>query len=389
MSRNSYGFDLPGTAPTNPAADPLAEVPVAAAPPGAAAPVASAPIAPAPSAPMAQSELAPPAVETSGFEAAANGTRAFDDTAHGGPASRVTPYAATPGAAGYAPGFGGASPHSAVDPAPSRFGPGFGVSPPSGEADPSASGYAPGFGGPSALDASPAPGRYGATPASFGAVATLTREAPTPVDDPAPFARVDPAPAPPAAPLPETHGRAGVERPAPERSAVRRRLAAVRAFVLSGLLGVIVAVVAMFLLSIPFGFRSLTVMSGSMVPTLGVGDVVVERQISPTDLRVGDIVTFRDPTDQATLITHRVRSFKVHDGMVDVVTKGDANNTVEKWSIPVNGRLGVVVVHVPKIGYALVWASGRTGRIALIAIPGVILGIIELRRIWRPRRSPE
>ena len=120
---------------------------------------------------------------------------------------------------------------------------------------------------------------------------------------------------------------------------VRRGLGAIRAFVLSGLLGAVVAVVAMFLLSIPLGFRSLTVMSGSMDPNLGVGDVVIERQISPTDVRVGDIVTFRDPTDQQTLITHRVRSFKVHDGTVDFVTKGDANNTVERWSIQVNGRL--------------------------------------------------
>jgi signal peptidase len=124
-----------------------------------------------------------------------------------------------------------------------------------------------------------------------------------------------------------------------------------------------------------------------MVPTLGVGDVVMERQVAPLDVRVGDIVSFRDPTDQKTLITHRVRSFKVHDGTVDFVTKGDANNTVEKWSIPASGRLGLVVLHVPKVGYALVWASGRTGRIALIAVPGVLLGIIELRRIWRPKRS--
>ena len=162
-----------------------------------------------------------------------------------------------------------------------------------------------------------------------------------------------------------------------------------RAFVLSALLGAVVATVLVFLASMPLGFRSLTVMSGSMEPTLGVGDVVIERQVAPLDVRVGDIVTFRDPNEQSTLITHRVRSVKVHDGTVDVVTKGDANNTVEHWSIPVDGQLGLVVVHVPKIGYALVWASGRTGRIALIAIPGVALGIIELLRIWRPRRNEE
>jgi signal peptidase len=185
------------------------------------------------------------------------------------------------------------------------------------------------------------------------------------------------APAPVATETPEVvhQGRA------------RGALGAVRAFVLSGLFGTVVAAVLLFVLSIPLGFRSLTVMSGSMEPTLGVGDVVMERQVAPLDVRVGDIVTFRDPTDQGTLITHRVRSLEVHDGTVEFVTKGDANNTVEKWQIPATGRLGLAKVHIPKLGYALVWASGKAGRIALIAVPGLILGILELRRIWRPQRS--
>lgn len=200
--------------------------------------------------------------------------------------------------------------------------------------------------------------------------------------------------APPPPPAPDRTPAAGLAAPAApaaERPSGRavRGLRTVRAFVLSALLGAVVATLLVFLASMPLGFRSLTVMSGSMEPTLGVGDVVIERQVAPLDVRVGDIVTFRDPNEQSTLITHRVRSVKVHDGTVDVVTKGDANNTVEHWSIPVDGQLGLVVVHVPKIGYALVWASGRTGRIALIAIPGVALGIIELLRIWRPRRDEE
>jgi signal peptidase len=185
---------------------------------------------------------------------------------------------------------------------------------------------------------------------------------------------------------PEKLTRQTVNAPAHTMHA-RRVLGAVRTFVLCVLLGAAVATVAMFLVSIPLGFRSLTVMSGSMVPTLGVGDVVMERRVAPLDVHVGDIVTFRDPGDQSTLITHRVRSLKVHDGSVDFVTKGDANNTVERWTIPESGRLGLVVVHIPKMGYALVWASGRTGRIALIAIPGVLLGAFELQRIWRPRRN--
>jgi signal peptidase I len=226
-------------------------------------------------------------------------------------------------------------------------------------------------------------------------VAPFVEPAPIPMTSFAPFATHGSVlEALPADELPRTDEqldgttpRTGPSSTGQPASRLRRGLRGVRAFVLSGVLGVAVATVLVFLGSIPLGYRSLTVMSGSMEPTIGVGDVVMERQVPPFDVHVGDIVTFRDPNEQSTLITHRVRSLKVHDGAVDFVTKGDANNTVERWTIPIDGRLGLVALHVPKVGYALVWASGKTGRIALIAIPGLILGVLELRRIWRPRRS--
>ena len=43
------------------------------------------------------------------------------------------------------------------------------------------------------------------------------------------------------------------------------------------------------------GMRSFTVMSGSMEPTIHVGDVVIDKKISPLDARPGDVVTFSDP----------------------------------------------------------------------------------------------
>ena len=165
-------------------------------------------------------------------------------------------------------------------------------------------------------------------------------------------------------------------------------LRAARSFAGSAVLGVVVGVVAAFALSIPLGYRSLTVLSGSMEPAIHVGDVVMERSLPPAEMRVGDVVTFRDPDHPPTLVTHRVRSVWIHDGQVDVVTKGDANNSLERWTIPVDGRLGVVRARIPRVGYLVAWASGRTGRIVLIAIPAVLLGLLELIRIWRPRRTP-
>ncbi|HEX7464708.1 MAG TPA: signal peptidase I [Actinomycetota bacterium] len=135
------------------------------------------------------------------------------------------------------------------------------------------------------------------------------------------------------------------------------------------------------------GDRSLTVMSGSMDPTLRVGDVVIVNQISPLDAKIGDVVTFRDPSNPTRLVTHRVRDIEISNGVVRFVTKGDANTSVEHWKIPTNGTIGRVAYHVPGIGYALFWIRGRFGRLLLVVIPALLLGAYELWRIWRPSRE--
>ncbi|HWO69773.1 MAG TPA: signal peptidase I [Actinomycetota bacterium] len=133
------------------------------------------------------------------------------------------------------------------------------------------------------------------------------------------------------------------------------------------------------------GLRSLTVLSGSMRPTIGPGDVVVVERIDPRDARVGDVISFVDPEDPRRILTHRVRDVAVEGPSVAFVTKGDANTAPERWRVPVTGTIGRVVYRVPLVGYLLLWAGSRAGRLLLVVLPALALGAIELRRIWRPR----
>jgi signal peptidase I len=143
------------------------------------------------------------------------------------------------------------------------------------------------------------------------------------------------------------------------------------------------ALLAVVALPNAVGMRSFTVMSGSMEPTIHVGDVVIDKKIRPLDARPGDVVTFSDPTGRKRLITHRIRSLHVQGDTVQVVTKGDANNTVERWSVPANGRIGRVELRVWKLGYPLVYAHSRWGLIGLVALPALLLCLVELRKIWK------
>jgi signal peptidase len=140
------------------------------------------------------------------------------------------------------------------------------------------------------------------------------------------------------------------------------------------------------LLTVPgaFGLHPFTVLSGSMEPTIHTGDIVVVDKISPLDTRVGDVVTFRSPEDPAKLITHRMISMRVRGETVFVVTRGDANTGVERWSVPTNGTIGRAEYRIPKLGYAANRVGSRFGRLAFLVVPALLLALVELCRIWRP-----
>ena len=140
---------------------------------------------------------------------------------------------------------------------------------------------------------------------------------------------------------------------------------------------------------IALGMKSFTVLSGSMEPAIDTGDIVVDEQVSPLEARVGDVVTFRDPRGQSRLITHRLRSIHVEGGTARMVTKGDANDTTENWTVPANGKIGRVAYRLPKLGYALAITHGPAGKLLLIVIPALLFGVLELLKIWRPRREAE
>jgi signal peptidase len=131
------------------------------------------------------------------------------------------------------------------------------------------------------------------------------------------------------------------------------------------------------------GHPTLTVMSGSMEPAIGTGDLIVEERIAPLDAHVGDIVTFQDPETPGRLITHRVRGMRVDNGVVSFQTQGDANNHGEEWSAETGGTIGRVQYRIPRVGYLLHWLTSPAGRLGLLVVPAVLLALSLLGQIWR------
>ena len=158
-------------------------------------------------------------------------------------------------------------------------------------------------------------------------------------------------------------------------------------FARSAAAGMIVALMLAAAVPVIFGGKSFSVMSGSMEPAIGTGDLVMTLPISPGEAAGGDIVTFNDPDDPGRLMTHRVASSERRGDTLHFVTKGDANADAETWSVPADGRIGRVAFRIPELGHVLAVGRSPTARIILITVPALLLAGFALMSIWRPRRK--
>jgi len=137
-----------------------------------------------------------------------------------------------------------------------------------------------------------------------------------------------------------------------------------------------------------FGYRALIVKSGSMTPAIRTGDIVITKLVRPEAVRIGDVVTFRDPSRNEDLVTHRVVAIHPGGAKVAFETRGDANTGVEDWDVARDGTIGRYQWRIPGLGYAVVWIAIPGARIALVIGACLLLGSVLLRSVWSREEEP-
>lgn len=89
-----------------------------------------------------------------------------------------------------------------------------------------------------------------------------------------------------------------------------------------------------------FGYTFFEVATGSMSPTIKVGDVVIVKITK--NVNKNDVIVFKDENN---FITHRL----IETNQDELVTKGDANNSKDR-KILKEQVLGQVIFIAPKVG---------------------------------------
>jgi signal peptidase len=118
------------------------------------------------------------------------------------------------------------------------------------------------------------------------------------------------------------------------------------------------------------GREMYVVRGGSMEPALPIGSVVVVQHVDPTQLAVGDIITFTAANH--TTVTHRIVDV-VADAQQGFRTKGDASASGDAMVVPAPSVSGRVEYVLPGVGLAITLLTSTLGSLAAIGMLGGLL----------------
>ncbi|MFQ1000621.1 signal peptidase I [Modestobacter sp. SSW1-42] len=140
-----------------------------------------------------------------------------------------------------------------------------------------------------------------------------------------------------------------------------------------------------------FGYRTMTMLTGSMTGTIDVGDVQVVTPLPVSEVTEGMVIAYHIPIDDHHLVTHRVIAVETAaDGTVTVQTKGDANESADPWKAQLQGDTAwQVQAVVPELGHVIqALRTPVVGQALLYGAPALLAGWLLLS-IWRPTAPAE
>ena len=134
-------------------------------------------------------------------------------------------------------------------------------------------------------------------------------------------------------------------------------------------------------------FSIYTIISGSMEPNIHVYDAVINvKANTPSDIKVGDVVTFISTSvlTPGTTITHRVIGItRDENGAVCYQTKGDWNKVPDQACAKFHNIIGKVVFTIPQLGRVQLFLAKQGGWIICILIPALIIIVRDVLRITK------
>jgi len=151
-----------------------------------------------------------------------------------------------------------------------------------------------------------------------------------------------------------------------------------------------ISVIGVYLFTGLLGVYPTIVASGSMQPTLQVGDIVVSVKPDPYKVETGDVIQFRKGED---MILHRVIEVDTSEGRT-FITKGDANTVPDLDPVSMEQIVGKRIFTIPKIGWIPIYSKRIIDSVRTILVnnqqivyPASIIGasLYSMLSFWKNR----
>lgn len=126
---------------------------------------------------------------------------------------------------------------------------------------------------------------------------------------------------------------------------------------------------------------SYAVITGSMEPNVPVGALAFVSEVSPQDLKQGEVIAFPNPDNPKVIILHRIAEVKPNGQTVEFKTKGDNNDSTDQWTVLGSQVRGRMVTSIPYLGVPIKFAQTVRGFAILVGIPAGILIALQIKTI--------
>ena len=161
----------------------------------------------------------------------------------------------------------------------------------------------------------------------------------------------------------------------------------------SVLVGVVV-IFAVLLIGVRlFGIQVYSVISGSMEPEYPVGALIYVKEVKPSEVEVGDVITF--VLSNETPATHRVIAIDKDAQLF--YTQGDANYQINEETgekvymedppVHFNNLIGKPVFKIPVLGYIAYYIQHPPGMYIAIAAGAILLILVFLPDLLKSEKK--
>ena len=148
---------------------------------------------------------------------------------------------------------------------------------------------------------------------------------------------------------------------------------------------ILVSLIILFVINLILSFEENThilgiymfnIISESMEPTFYKDDLVIVKKSKITELKKGDIITFKQAD---RIISHRILNITKDKDEVKFITKGDNNDIQDKDYVEMDNVYGKVIFDIPKLGKVIAYIQNVRGFINIFIFIIIVYVLISLR----------